>query len=206
MSYFDSGRQPIYKDPLPAQIRKIREESFSVFVSNLPQQISRAEIEAIFWREGRINDVFIPKDRRDNSNRGFAFVRFATLREAEKAVQIAEGRLWGGMKIQANLAQFSSKNSERRGKERSQGAWNMQSSFHAGETNTAGASEPAREQGRNNSLCSGTAGWLVEEGEGKGVRVAPWVVKEQKKSLYNSLVGFLKSKSEGIEQIESWIQ
>ena len=95
MSYFDSGRQPIYKDPLPAQIRKIREESFSVFVSNLPQQISRAEIEAIFWREGRINDVFIPKDRRDNSNRGFAFVRFATLREAEKAVQIAEGRLCG---------------------------------------------------------------------------------------------------------------
>ena len=110
------------------------------------------------------------------------------------------------MKIQANLAQFSSKNSKRKGKERSQGGWNMQSSFHTGETNTAGASEPAREQGRNDSLCSGTAGWLVEEGEGKGVSVAPWVVKEQKKSLYNSLVGFLKSKSEGIEQIESWIQ
>ena len=55
-------------------------------------------------------------------------------------------------------------------------------------------------------MCSGPPGWVVVEGKGKGVRVAPWVVKEQKKSLYNSLVGFLKSKLEGIEQIESWIQ
>ena len=62
-------RRQSHKEPLPEEIRKIREETHSVFVSNLPQQISKAEIEAIFWRAGRIKDVFIPKDKRDNGNR-----------------------------------------------------------------------------------------------------------------------------------------
>lgn len=66
----------------------------------------------MFWRAGRIIDVFIPVDQRCQRNRGFAFVRFATLREAEKAVEIAEGRSWGGMKVQANLAQFRSSRRE----------------------------------------------------------------------------------------------
>ena len=47
----------------------------------------------------------------------------------------------------------------------------------------------------------------MEEGIGRGVRVAPWVVKEHKKSLYNSLVGFfLKSNAEGLEEIARWIE
>ena len=36
--------------------------------------------------------MFIPIDKSSNSNGGFAFVRFATLREAEKAVKLAEGK------------------------------------------------------------------------------------------------------------------
>ena len=44
--------------------------------------------------------MFIPIEKRNNNKRGFAFVRFATLREAEKAIELAEGRSWGGKKIQ----------------------------------------------------------------------------------------------------------
>lgn len=91
-------RKQTYREPLPVQIRKIREESFSVFVSNLPLQISEAELEAMFWRVGRILDVFIPTEKRSNSGKSFAFVRFATLGEAEKAVELAEGRSRGRQK------------------------------------------------------------------------------------------------------------
>lgn len=49
------------------------------------------------------------------------------------------------------------------------------------------------------------AAWIVEEGTRKGVRGAPWVIKEQKTSLYHSLVGFLKSKSGNIKQTEKWL-
>ena len=51
----------------------------------------------------------------------------------------------------------------------------------------------------------GLAGWIMEEGTGRGVRVAPWVV-EQKNSLYNSLVGFLKSNAKGLKEITRWIE
>lgn len=46
----------------------------------------------------------------------------------------------------------------------------------------------------------------MEEDTGKGVRVAPWVVTQQKRSLVTSLVGFLKEKLASTEQIEFWIQ
>ena len=129
-----------FKDPLPAQIRKIREESFSIFISNLPQQISKAELEAIFWRAGKILDVFIPKEKRNSNHRGFAFVRFATLREEEKAVELAEGRSWGGRKIQANLAQFCSNRSEKRVQEKPKGSWRdyPKPFFLSGETHRGG--------------------------------------------------------------------
>ena len=120
---WSAGRKQSHKVPLPKEIRKIREETHSVFVSNLPQQISKAEIEATFWRAGRIKDVFIPKDRRNNGNRGFAFVRFATLTEAERAAEMAEGRVWGGMKLQANLAQLCPNTSKSRGEETSKREW-----------------------------------------------------------------------------------
>lgn len=61
-------------------------------------------------------------------------------------------------------------------------------------------------EGKNEQLHLSAAGWIVEEGTGKGVRVAPWVIKEQKKSLYSSLVGFLKSKSDGLKEVESWLE
>ena len=56
-------------------------------------------MEAMFCRAGRIVDVFIPVDKRNNKKRGFSFVRFQTFREAEKAVELAEERSWGGRKI-----------------------------------------------------------------------------------------------------------
>eukprot|EP00268_Persea_americana_P002365 TRINITY_DN10711_c0_g2_i1.p1 TRINITY_DN10711_c0_g2~~TRINITY_DN10711_c0_g2_i1.p1 ORF type:complete len:318 (-),score=66.73 TRINITY_DN10711_c0_g2_i1:542-1495(-) len=50
------------------------------------------------------------------------------------------------------------------------------------------------------------AGWIVEDGFWKGVRVAPWVVKQQKQTLYCSLVGFHKSKTNGLMRSELWIE
>lgn len=61
-------------------------------------------------------------------------------------------------------------------------------------------------EGKNDRAHLRAAGYIVEEGTGRGVRVAPWVIKEQKKSLYSSLVGFLKSKSDGLKQVESWLE
>lgn len=50
------------------------------------------------------------------------------------------------------------------------------------------------------------AGWIIDEGSEKGVRVAPWVIEEQKKALRCSLVGFLKTKSDRLPQVELWLE
>lgn len=49
-------------EPLPKQLLLLRERSFLVFVSNLPATISKAELEAMFCRAGKIVDIFIPVD------------------------------------------------------------------------------------------------------------------------------------------------
>ena len=208
---WSAGRGQSHKVPLPAQIRKMREKTYSVFVSNLPHQLSNAEVEAIFWRAGRIQDVFIPKDKRDNSNRGFAFVRFATLKKAETAAEMAEGKVWGGRKLQANLAQFCPNTRKSRGEETTKRDWKAfrQSSFWGGEHHTGEVQHQRSrigEEARSNKPGLDVVGWIVEEDTRKGVRVAQWVVRQQKRFLVNSLVGFLKEKSVSIEQIESWIQ
>lgn len=99
--------------PLPWRIQRLREQSFSVFVSNLPQHFSNIELEAMFCRAGRIVHTFVYQRRK--MNRGFAFVRFATKRKAENAVETANGRSWGGRKLQANLALFQNKVGRGRG-------------------------------------------------------------------------------------------
>lgn len=61
-------------------------------------------------------------------------------------------------------------------------------------------------EGKNDRAHLRAEGYIVEEGTGRVIRVAPWVIKEQKKSLYSGLVGFLKSKSDGLKHVESWLE
>lgn len=94
------------RGPLPKQILRLREYYSSVFVSNLPPKMSITEVKAKFFWAGRIVNIYLPKVRSSRDTRGFAFVRFATCREAEKAIELAEGRSWGGHKIQVNMEKF----------------------------------------------------------------------------------------------------
>lgn len=101
----DYGREA-WRNPLPREILRLRERSFSVFVSNLPAKISTAKVQAMFFRARRIVDVFLPRDRSSGNTRGFTFVRFATCKEAEKAIEMAEGKSRVGRKILVNMAKF----------------------------------------------------------------------------------------------------
>lgn len=78
-----------------------------MFVSNL-LTITKAELEAKFWRARRIVDIFIPVEKENRRRGGFTFVRFATRIEAERAVDMAVSRSRGGRRIQANITRFKS--------------------------------------------------------------------------------------------------
>lgn len=60
--------------------------------------ISKRNLEALFYRGGRILDIFIHSNQSRRKNRVFAFVQFAARREVEHAIEPATGRSWGGKK------------------------------------------------------------------------------------------------------------
>lgn len=77
-----------------------------MYVSNLPEEISKVELEAMFCRLGRIVDSFIPVDWTTRRKRGFGFVRFKFEKEASNALNIVTGRSWGGRLIRTHFARL----------------------------------------------------------------------------------------------------
>lgn len=127
-------------------------------------------MQALFYRSGRIVDIFLPGFRPSGNLRGFVFVRFPTYREAELAIQMAEGRSWGGRRIKVNLARSQASNSD--------------GTLAAAKVPPPGV--PAGVKGVNawamksRLALKEPAGWIVEVGEGRGVRLASWVVAAEK--------------------------
>lgn len=71
---------------LPKGILSIMKRSISLFMSNLKPRILEVELEAMFCRAGQIMDSFIPVNKSTRQGRGFAFVRFESSEEANRAV------------------------------------------------------------------------------------------------------------------------
>ncbi|XP_035840293.1 uncharacterized protein LOC110912053 [Helianthus annuus] len=53
----------------------------------------------LFYKYGKVVDVFIPRDRRTGDSRGFAFVRYKYADETQKAVDKLDGRVVDGREI-----------------------------------------------------------------------------------------------------------
>lgn len=56
---------------------------------------------------GIVFDSFIPTDKSSGKRRNFAFVRFKTEGEAERAVKLLDGKVFEGKKIQVKRAHFA---------------------------------------------------------------------------------------------------
>lgn len=70
--------------------RDFRDGLFSVFVDNLNSSVDQRCLWYIFKPFGRVRDVYLSpgnKDRRSN----YAFIRFATMEEAERVVSLTNG-------------------------------------------------------------------------------------------------------------------
>ncbi|KAL4421443.1 hypothetical protein ABPG75_010734 [Micractinium tetrahymenae] len=72
----------------------------SVLVRNLPLDTRAEEVRAKFERYGAIRDVYLPKDYYSGRPRGFGFVEFVDVREAEDAIYRLDKTLFGGREIQ----------------------------------------------------------------------------------------------------------
>lgn len=111
------------------------------------------------------------------------------------------GRSWRGRKIQVNKAKFQASGQK---VVEEKGAYQGAVEYpHEASIGVAIDKEWQRKVGTS---PKGVAGWTIEEGKEKGVRVASWVAEEEKKALLCSLMGFLQVSKEGTSKAEHWMK
>lgn len=182
------------REPLQDLIISLRQQSFSLFVSNLHEEISKIELETMFCKAGRIVDSFIPIDRSSGKTRGFGFVRFGMEKEELAAIDMAKGRSWGGRRIVVSIARHGIlKHSIRPLGKPPDGPNKV--------TNPWLNPSKAAVSNTGESRCEG---WTIQVGS-QAIQVGPskWVVEEEKRALRCYLVGFLRHKAEGVRAVES---
>ena len=75
-----------------------------LFVGNLSYQTMENDLQDYFSQAGVVTSVNLMLDRATGRSRGFAFVEFATLEEANKAVELFHGKEFQGRMLTVNIA------------------------------------------------------------------------------------------------------
>jgi len=78
-------------------------EPAKIFIGNLDHYTDEIDLEEHFKRYGPLEDVYVPRDQRNRSNRGYAFMTFTDRRDAEDACT-EDGADLNGRRIGVNIA------------------------------------------------------------------------------------------------------
>ena len=76
----------------------------SIFVGNLPYEVSQDDLKEVFQEYGTVKRVHIPTDKESGEMRGFGFVEMDTEAEEEKAISELDGAEWLGRELRVNKA------------------------------------------------------------------------------------------------------
>jgi RNA recognition motif-containing protein len=71
----------------------------SIFVGNLPFEVSQEDLTEAFSEYGKVTRVDFPLDRETNKKRGFAFVKLETPEQEDTAISALNGAEWMGRKL-----------------------------------------------------------------------------------------------------------
>ncbi|XP_041991241.1 RNA-binding protein 28-like [Salvia splendens] len=89
----------------------------TIFVANLPFSLTNAQLEEAFSDVGPIRRCFMVMKKGSTEHRGFGYVQFAVVEDANRAVELKNGSTLGGRKIVAKLATHRAPLEQRRAKE-----------------------------------------------------------------------------------------
>lgn len=127
----------------------------------------------MFYKAEKIVDIFIPAEQgsRTVGDKRVAFVRFASRREAEKAIDLAKGRSWCGRKIQLNMARYDLETEKRELGEKFRCCRHKESQVSKeSNPNTVKTKDAVnRKVDWVGKLKPKVAGWITEEGSEKVV-------------------------------------
>jgi len=75
-----------------------------LFVGNFSFSTTEADLQSLFAPYGNIESVTVVTDRQTGRSRGFGFVEMSDRGEAEKAIEILNGKEFGGRTLNVNEA------------------------------------------------------------------------------------------------------
>jgi RNA recognition motif-containing protein len=76
----------------------------SIYVGNLPFQVTSEDITDVFAEYGTVKRVHLPTDRETGRLRGFAFVEMSTEAEEDSAIAALDGAEWMERELKVNKA------------------------------------------------------------------------------------------------------
>ncbi|XP_027063295.1 organelle RRM domain-containing protein 2, mitochondrial-like [Coffea arabica] len=100
---FSTSRFP-FNQPSPAQKPPPAEPSTNLFVSGLSKRTTNEGLRGAFEKFGNVVDAKVVCDRVSGFSKGFGFVRYATLQEAEAGIKGMDGQFLDGWVIFAEYA------------------------------------------------------------------------------------------------------
>jgi RNA recognition motif-containing protein len=75
-----------------------------IYVGNLSFGTTENELKDLFAQAGTVVSVALIKDRDSGQSKGFAFVEMSNQAEAEKAIQMFNGKSVGSRELKVNMA------------------------------------------------------------------------------------------------------
>lgn len=87
--------------------REKRDDSATLRVTNLSEDVTENDIYELFRRFGQISRVYLARDRETGQCKGFAFVSFGMKEEAERAQQAVNGLGYDNLILRVEFARSS---------------------------------------------------------------------------------------------------
>ena len=78
--------------------------SSKLFVGNLSYSSTEEDLRNLFGQAGTVNSVALIKDRDSGRSKGFAFVEMGNQSEAQKAIEMFNGRSLGDRELRVSIA------------------------------------------------------------------------------------------------------
>ncbi|CAM8943985.1 unnamed protein product [Rhodiola kirilowii] len=93
--------------------QSLRKDLYSIFIDNIPLGRDERWVRALFSKDGKAMDVFIPTRGRRATNSRFGFVRYKTMGEAKASIRRWNGANVGNAKLLVVLADAEGKPRDR---------------------------------------------------------------------------------------------
>lgn len=84
-----------------------------LYVGGIPYSSTNEDLKSYFSQAGQVKDAVIIMDKMTGRSKGFGFVEMESAEDAQKAIQMFDGKDYEGRKLTVNVARPMEKREER---------------------------------------------------------------------------------------------